>query len=91
MSRETALDLYVLTKHEETILTKDRITDEDIVDLRNATNSQLKRIIEKIEVDKNGQVEIYLKSLNSLRLSNAVTLPEKNNTDSSQNFVWVLK
>lgn len=33
MSRETALDLYVLTKLEETILTKDRITDEDIVDL----------------------------------------------------------
>ena len=33
MSRETALDLYVLTKLEETILTKDRIADEDIVDL----------------------------------------------------------
>lgn len=33
MSRETALDLYVLTKLEEIILTKDRITDEDIVDL----------------------------------------------------------
>lgn len=33
MSRETALDLYVLTKLEETILTKYRITDEDIVDL----------------------------------------------------------
>lgn len=33
ISRETALDLYVLTKLEETILTKDRITDEDIVDL----------------------------------------------------------
>lgn len=33
MSRETALDLFVLTKLEETILTKDRITDEDVVDL----------------------------------------------------------
>lgn len=45
---------------------------EDIVDLRNATNAQLKRIIEKIEVDKNGQVEIFLKALSGLNSSKSI-------------------
>lgn len=34
---------------------------EDIADVRQMTNAQLKRIIQKIEVDKNGNVDIYLR------------------------------
>lgn len=63
---------------------------EDIVDLRNATNAQLKRIIEKIEVDKNGQVEIFLKALSGLNSSKSICVTKSENTDS-QNFVWLLK
>lgn len=34
----------------------------DIADVRNMTNAQLKKIVQKIEVDKEGNVEIYLRS-----------------------------
>ena len=36
---------------------------EDIVDVHQMTNAQLKRIIQKIEVDKTGNVDIYLRLL----------------------------
>ena len=61
---------------------------EDIVDLKKATNAQLKRIIEKIEVDKNGQVEIYLKTLNGLNPKEAICI---HNTNNTENFVWLVK
>lgn len=50
---------------------------EDVVNLRSATNTDLKRIIEKIEVDKNGQVEIYLKAFNELNLGEEISLNPK--------------
>ena len=61
---------------------------EDIVDLKKATNAQLKRIIEKIEVDKNGQVEIYLKALSGLNTEQSICIANTNNTE---NFVWLVK
>jgi hypothetical protein len=36
---------------------------EDIVDVHEMTNTQLQRIIQKIEVDKEGNVDIYLRLL----------------------------
>ena len=63
-------------------------TFRDIVDLKNATNAQLKRIIEKIEVDKNGQVEIYLKALSGLNTEQSICIDNTNNTE---NFVWLVK
>ena len=33
---------------------------EDITDVHEMTNTQLKRLINKIEVDKDGNVDIYL-------------------------------
>ena len=38
----------------------------DSVMLYNQTNTQLKKIIDKIEVDKDGNVDIYLKLLGDL-------------------------
>ena len=59
---------------------------EDIVDLRKASNTQLKRIIEKIEVDKDGQVEIYLKALSNINSNKSICL-----CDDNRKFRWLLK
>ena len=58
----------------KTILSNTFREIEDIVDLKKATNAQLKRIIEKIEVDHNGNIEIYLKSLNGFDLKKELAL-----------------
>ena len=47
---------------------------EDIADVRQMTNAQLKRIIQKIEVDKDGNVDIYLRVLGDLGLENTVLI-----------------
>lgn len=41
---------------------------EDIADVRQMTNAQLKLVIQKIEVDKEGNVDIYLRLLGDLGL-----------------------
>ena len=48
---------------------------EDVADVRQMTNAQLKRIIQKIEVDKDGNVDIYLRLLGDLGLEDAVLIP----------------
>ena len=47
---------------------------EDIADVRQMTNVQLKRIIQKIEVDKDGNVDIYLRMLSDLGLDQTVLI-----------------
>ena len=47
---------------------------ENITDVRQMTNAQLKRIVQRIEVDKHGNVEIYLKLLNDLGLDETVDI-----------------
>ncbi len=47
---------------------------EDITDVRMMTNAQLKRIIKKIEVDKDGNVDIYLRLLSDLGLDETVLI-----------------
>ena len=49
---------------------------ETITDVRQMTNAQLKRIISKIEVDKDGHVEIYLRLLGDLGLDDEVIVPD---------------
>ena len=49
---------------------------ESITDVRQMTNAQLKRIISKIEVDKDGHVEIYLRLLGDLGLDDEVIVPD---------------
>lgn len=47
---------------------------EDITDVRQMTNTQLKRIVQKIEVDKDGNVDIYLRLPGDLGLEKTVLI-----------------
>lgn len=46
----------------------------DLTDLSNATNQQLKRIIDRIEVDRDGNVEIFLKLFKELGIDEKVQI-----------------
>ena len=65
LENELKMVSYCLTKGEqlETILNSTFKQLEDITDVHEMTNAQLKRIIQKIEVDKSGNVEIFLNPL----------------------------
>ena len=67
---------YHLTKGEqlEGVLNNTFKQIEDITDVRQMTNAQLKRIIQKIEVDKEGNVEIYLRLFGELGLDETVLI-----------------
>ena len=45
---------------------------ESITSVKDMTNAQLKRIVRKIEVDKDGNVDIYLRLLGDLGLDETV-------------------
>ena len=68
LENELKMVSYHLTKGEqlETILNQTFKEIEDIADVRQMTNAQLKRIIQKIEVDKDGNVDIYLRLFGDL-------------------------
>ena len=65
---------YNLTKGQQlvNILNSTFRRIEDITDVREMNNLQLKRIIQKIEVDKDGNVDIYLRLLGDLGLDETV-------------------
>ena len=67
---------YQLTKGEqlEGILSRTFSEIENITDVHQMTNTQLKRIIQKIEVDKDGNVDIYLRLLGDLGLDETVLI-----------------
>ena len=67
---------YNITKGDqlESILQNTFKTLEDITDVRQMTNAQLKRVIQKIEVDKDGNVDIYLRILDDLGLEETVLI-----------------
>ena len=69
---------YHLTKGEqlENILNNTFKEIEDITDVHQMTNQQLKRLIQKIEVDKEGNVDIYLRLLGDLGLDESVLIEE---------------
>ena len=69
---------YHLTKGEqlETILNRTFKEIEDISDVHQMTNAQLKRIIQKIEVDKDGNVDIYLRIFGDLGLDETVLISD---------------
>ncbi len=46
----------------------------DITDVRRMTNAQLKRIVQKIEVDREGHIDIYLRLLGDLGLEDTVLI-----------------
>lgn len=76
LENELKMVSYHLTKGEqlENILQQTFKEIEDITDVRQMTNAQLKRIIQKIEVDKDGNVDIYLRLLGDLGLNETVLI-----------------
>lgn len=76
LESELKMVSHNLTKGEqlETILNGTFKNIEDIVDVRLMTNSQLKRIVRKIEVDKDGNVDIFLRLPGDLGLDETVLI-----------------
>lgn len=73
---------YHLTKGEqlEQILGNTFKAVEDITDVHQMTNEQLKQIIKKIEVDKEGNVDIFLRLFGDLGLGETVLIENMSNT-----------
>ena len=78
IENELKMVSYHLTKGEqlENILNNTFKEIEDITDVHQVTNQQLKRLIQKIEVDKEGNVDIYLRLLGDLGLDESVLIEE---------------
>ena len=76
IENELKMVSYHLTKGEqlESILNNTFKEIEDITDVHQMTNQQLKRLIQKIEVDKDGNVDIYLRLLGDLGLDESVLI-----------------
>ena len=87
LENELKMISYNLTKGEqlEAILNNTFKDIQDIVDVRQMTNTQLKKLVKKIEVDKDGNVDIYLRVLGDLGLDETIlveddkTVPNCNN------------
>lgn len=78
LENELKMISYNLTRGEqlESVLSGTFKEIEDITDVHQMTNTQLKRIIQKIEVDKEGNVDIYLRLLGDLWLNNTVLISD---------------
>ncbi|MGN0332698.1 MAG: recombinase family protein, partial [Lachnospiraceae bacterium] len=78
LENELKMVSYHLTKGEqlEAVLNNTFKEIEDITDVRQMTNEQLKRIIQKIEVDKDGNVDIFLRLFGDLGLDESVLIDD---------------
>lgn len=79
LENELKMISYNMTKGEqlEGILNSTFKQIEEIADVREMTNIQLKKLIQKIEVDKEGNVDIYLRLLGDLGLDEAVLIEDE--------------
>jgi uncharacterized Zn finger protein len=86
LENELKMVSFHLTKGEqlEAVLNNTFKQIEDITDVHQMTNSQLKRIIQKIEVDKDGNVDIYLRLLGDLGLDEEVLIDGIENPTESK-------
>lgn len=78
---------YNLTKGEqlEDVLNNTFKQIEDIVNVKQMTNEKLKRIIKKIEVDKDGNVNIYLRLFSDLGLDDSILIPDDHSFGKKHN------
>lgn len=78
LENELRMVSYHLTKGEqlEFLLNNTFKAVEDITDVHQMTNEQLKQIIKKIEVDKEGNVDIYLRLFGDLGLESSVLISD---------------
>lgn len=83
LENELKMVSYHLTKGEqlEAVLNNTFKEMEDITDVHEMTNTQLKRLIQKIEVDRDGNVDIYLRLIGDLGLDDTVLIEGTENTD----------
>ena len=83
LENELKMVSYNLTKGEqlEAILNSTFKEMEDITDVHEMTNTQLKRLINKIEVDKDGNVDVYLRLIGDLGLDETVLIEGTENED----------
>ncbi len=86
LENELKMVSYNLTKGEqlEAILNSTFKEMEDITDVHEMTNTQLKRLIDKIEVDKDGNVDIYLRLIGDLGLDETVLIDGYENTEENE-------
>ena len=86
LENELKMVSYHLTKGEqlEAILNSTFKQMEDITDVHEMTNTQLKRLIQKIEVDKDGNVDIYLRLIGDLGLDETVLIDGYENTEENR-------
>ncbi len=83
LENELKMVSYHLTKGEqlEAILNSTFKQLEDITDVHEMTNTQLKRLLNKIEVDKDGNVDIYLRLIGDLGLDETVLIEGDEDTE----------
>ena len=77
----------------ENIIQKTFKNMEDITSVRDMTNEQLKQIIQKIEVDKEGNIDIYMRVLGDLGLSKNVLISDSCTYRSNkiERLIWRIK
>ena len=87
LENELKMVTYQITKGDqlEELLNTTFRSIEDITDVHQMTNTQLKKIIEKIEVDKDGNVDIYLKLLGELGLDEAILVEDRSEVSNTEN------
>lgn len=78
--KETELKMITnnITKSEqlEMIINQTFKSIDDIVSVEEMTNAQLKRIIDRIEVDKEGNIDIYFKLLSDIGLEKSIPISD---------------
>ena len=79
LENELKMVSYQITKGEqlETILNTTFQEMEDVADIHQMTNTQLRKIVDRIEVDKDGNVDIYLGFLGDLGLDSSVLVKDR--------------
>lgn len=85
LENELKMVSYNVTKGEqlEGVLTSTFKQIEEIADVREMTNAQLKKIIQKIEVDKEGNVDIYMRLFGDLGLDETILIEDKYNRNAA--------
>lgn len=88
LENELKMVTYQITKGDqlEDLLNTTFQSIEDITDVSQMTNTQLKKIIEKIEVDKDGNVDIYLKLLGDLGLNEAILVADRSEMSDTESY-----
>ena len=87
LENELKMVSYNLTKGDqlEAILNSTFKQLEDITDVHEMTNVQLKRLVSKIEVDSEGNVDIFLRLIGDLGLDEKVFVEGTESTDTDEN------